>query len=302
MMRFLKLGLIIIAAAAVAPALRAEHADPVAVLASADPAYVRSKFPGTGAKPRAESYLFAQGRFFGGGIRDGSLEHMQFLDIARILEPALAKHDYFPTGDRKAADLLLVVHWGSTDVGEQDQWLAQRAAGDVFGAKAPSEARNAPGHGAIGAADSNEGISLSLDEMQSEQNLTARSAVSNQQLLGFSGAIAKEESRSAAIASGFSQEDHDLRDDLLEERYFVILMAFDYHAIVKGAKPKLLWSIHFNVRSPGHNFATALPMMSNVAADYFGRNMDGLVIDAGKVPVGRVDIGEAKTIDDAKPK
>src|ERR1017187_1369044 len=68
----------------------AERVDSVAVLAGADQGYVRQKFGANGANPTAESYVFAQGSNFGGLIRDSSVEHAQFMDIARVLAPDLA--------------------------------------------------------------------------------------------------------------------------------------------------------------------------------------------------------------------
>ena len=37
-----------------------------------------------------------------------------FSRIAEALAPELAQHQYFPAKDFRAADLLLVVHWGTT--------------------------------------------------------------------------------------------------------------------------------------------------------------------------------------------
>ena len=65
-------------------------------------------------------------------------------------------------------------------------------------------------------------------------------------------------------------------------------------------KPKLLWSVHYSITASGYNFASALPAMSKVAANYFGRNMGGLVLDARKVPEGFVKVGEPRQVDDKK--
>jgi hypothetical protein len=40
--------------------------------------------------------------------------------------------------------------------------------------------------------------------------------------------------------------------------------------------------------------------MGRVAAGYFGRQVDGLLLDIHEPPAGKVEIGVPKTIDDTK--
>ncbi len=290
---------ILMGSLAVLPGLSAEHDDPVAVLGNADPQYVKQKFPDNGGKPKAELYLFAQGRYSGGGLPDGSLEKAKFGDIVHVLAPALAKHEYYPTGDSQKADLLIVVHWGETDVDE----MAQSNAVNMFDdASAGALAAKNPNSSSSMRVNAMTSASLSVDGMESAQRAASNSMAFNEQLLGYTDAVNGADHRSMAVASGMTQEDHDLRADVFEERYFVIVMAYDFHTLAKGLKPKLLWSAHFNMRSPGHNFTTALPAMSNVAAKFFGRNTNGLIVNARRVPDGRVEVGEPKVIPDAAKK
>jgi hypothetical protein len=61
--------------------------------------------------------------------------------------------------------------------------------------------------------------------------------------------------------------------------------------------PKPLWSVRINIRATGNNFAEALPAMSRVASNYFGKQVDGL--KAEETPVGRnaeVQIGDVKVL------
>ena len=89
-------------------------ADPnVVVVAWADEAYTHRKYEG--GKPRVERYVFLQGRRFDGTTRDDSLTDITFLKIAETLAYQIASENYLPTKDVKAADLLLVVHWGVTE-------------------------------------------------------------------------------------------------------------------------------------------------------------------------------------------
>jgi hypothetical protein len=265
----------------------AERVDSVAVLAGADQDYVRQKFGEHGAKPKAESYVLAQGSNFGGYLRDSSIEHSQFMDIAQVLAPDLAIQRYYPASDPKNADLLIVVHWGITTIGHSDsdpQTDLERLQKDRISA--------------VGAVEPD----LALMSAKSEGAGTWPEY--NASLLGYKSAYAQEEYKSLGVASGMTETDRRLREDLMyDERYFVILMAYDYSSVKggkKGVKPKLLWSNHFSMYAIGHNFATALPAMGKVAANFFGRNVDGLLLDAEKVPEGRVEVGEPKPVEEKK--
>jgi hypothetical protein len=92
--------------------------DRVAVQTRFAADYMAWKF-GSGA-PKDETYLFAQGQYFPGVVRDRSLNRMTFMQIATTLAGGLAKQHYFPTRDLQKADLLIVVHWGMTTVAENN--------------------------------------------------------------------------------------------------------------------------------------------------------------------------------------
>jgi hypothetical protein len=272
------------------------HAESVAVAASAEPDYVHRKFGEHGAK--AESYVFAKGTRFGGFLRDPSLEQMQFQDIARQLVPDLAKQRYYPAHDGRNAELLIVVHWGITAVEEDPT----NGALDFDKLQKDAIAYNAS---FAKASIADPGYMLSdLAVMGAKAPQAGSAPADNAQLLGYSSELQKEEYRSLGVANGMTDADRRLREDLTDERYFVVLMAYDLGSLregKKGVKPRLLWSTHFSTRATGFSFATALPAMSRVAANFFGHQVDGLLLDAAKVPEGRVDVGQPRTIEPAKP-
>lgn len=284
-------------ALALVPHLTAQTNDAVAVKAGADDDYVRAKFGEKGAKTRSDAYIFAQGSYFGGALRDASLEHAQFIDIAHTLAPELAKQSFFPTGDSKRADILIVVHWGITYVEEDPshgQLDTQKLMSAVTASRANASSR--------GIADPS-AVNTDLNVLAANAQQNSGGPASNAELLGFSDELRKEEYRSRAVASGTTDMDRELRIDASDERYFVILMAYDLkslRATEHGRKPKLLWSTHFSMRAIGRNFTSALPFMSKVAANYFGRNADGLILDARPDHLGSVQIGEATTVEEKK--
>ncbi len=275
--------------------------DPVAVSSTSSEDYALEKF-GAGT-PKPETYVFFEGKFFGGTVRDTNLEHAQFLTIAKTLGENLVRQNYFPTKDPKSADLLIVVHWGVTTVYEDPnrQLNSENRSSEltkynaaVAAAAAPSDNfldHLAPGTGAL----NNELAIADLEQMS-----TGNSIASNAQLLGFRQQLTRAQNQVSAAANGATAEEMGLQQLLAEERYFVILMAYDFHTMKQGYKPDLLWSTRFSVRSPGNTFTKALPAMSRVAADYFGHALDGLKFETPDAPKGKVDVGTPKVVGDGK--
>ena len=93
---------------------------------------------------------------------------------------------------------------------------------------------------------------------------------------------------------------NDLFGDLRGNRYFVVLMAYDFQLMQKQKIHKMVWETRFSLSEVGHGFGEALPMMANCASRYFGQDSHGLVRDL--VPIGHVDIGEVKSLGDVPAK
>lgn len=285
----------------VLPASADQH---VAVNAMARADYTQRKF--VNGKPRLETYVFMQGRYFSGTTADRSIDRMTFRQIAEFLAPELARQQYLPTRDPAAADLLLVVHWGTTvprvtsdelrgivsinlDKTVEKQ-LESEVATNTVGAEVGlggflgtgSEADRQAGY------EQAERITDGLDnDLQ---------AGTNAQLLGYNRELRKLQ------ASIFSSEtEATLRSDLAGERYFIIIKAYDLkEKRVVGAQRKPAWTIFLNIRSPGHNFTTALGLMGNVAVNFIGRTTDGVQTAQPGVRTGTVSLGELVIIGEAK--
>ncbi len=320
----MKTKVILLAAATLLPAaLRADHAGFVTVNATASKGYVQQKFA-TGA-PQRQTYVFYQGKFFG-ETRDPSLERLTFTDVAKILAPDLAKQNFFPTRDAKSADLLIVVNWGSTltdptqsptDPERQfqfdDKMQAVRSYNSDF--KAATTATIPPPDPGP--------ITFQMMIGRNDEFSAQVAASYNAQLLGYTKALNREMQRSWAYQDGLSAKAESYLADLNQERYFVVLMAYDFQelqrshraadvraamgspqygatttALHKGeAAPNPVWSVRMNIRADGNNFAEALPAMSAIAAEYFGKQMDGLTTSQTSVgSTGRVEIGETRVL------
>jgi hypothetical protein len=276
--KLLACGLLALAGAGVARAgwLWGDRHDTVAVSSTAVDAYTRQKFGASATKP--ESYLFFQGKFYAGTIRDPDLEHAQFNSIVQVLGQDLAKQNYFPSTNLKDADLLIVVHWGTTEVYQAD------FADSFVLPKAPYlpgiDPRPNP-------HDSNIQM-VSVDLYDQLKNYYR-----NLHLLGYGQQLSEEQAKKHAEPN---PDERTLFQSMNRERYFVILMAYDYRTMKKGVRPRLLWSTRFSIASAGNSFTAALPLMSRAAADYFGHSEGIKSVNPHKPPTGTVTLGPLDVI------
>jgi len=63
----------------------------------------------------------------------------------------------------------------------------------------------------------------------------------------------------------------DLVDDIEHNRYFVVLMAYDFQVLWKQRKHKLLWETRFSIREQGNDFEKVLPAISRYASSISAR-------------------------------
>jgi hypothetical protein len=286
---------------AASPGAMAWGAGNVAVNAGADSDYLRLKFGEHGA--RVESYVLAQGNSFFGMTRDPSAEGAQFAEIARTIAPYLAIDHYYPAKDAKSADLIIVIHWGQTFI---DHFYKKQAMYDAVSASAGHVSPSGE-PGISRPAFTDPGF---VSQDVEAAGVGGGNPGDNSRLLGYDSDLKKAQYAALGRPWGASKDSSQVSEDAFGEdifndmeRYFVILEAFDFNTIKAGktgVKPKLLWSVHYSITALGYNFTTALPVMSKVASNFFGRQTNGLLFNAGKVPAGRVEVGEPRTV--AEPK
>ena len=289
--------------------------DRVAVRAKSQADYVKWKF---GANPpRDETYLFAQGQYAPGIIRDTSLEKMPFLQIANTLATGLVKQHYYPTRDLEKADLLIVVHWGATSIVDSSYKLLAMSSMKVDDAdKIRRDFAVSLANGTADPLDKDGGTpALSMAQVGETAylgDLQAREATnvfqevdglarsldmgSNAQLLGFGEALHRD------LQSAFGTAEGDtIRSMLADSRYYLIVMAYDYQALRRYGQRKLLWSARLSMRSPGMNFTEGIVDMSAVGAEFFGHPSDGVMVKQPTVREGRVEIGPVRVLGAAEP-
>jgi len=235
-------------------------------------------------KPRAESYVFAEGQYFGGKTSDTSLARTEFNEIIQVLAPPLAKQNYFPTKEVKDANLLLMVHWGTTRIFEDPlkESLVENTNRAFNEYRAVAEPK--------GIADPSVLNTAILDQRYESAGVHGAIA-RNAALLGYKTTLQREQHKLFP-----SPEEQTINEELREERYFIIVMAFDYQLLRKEKKSRLLWITRMSVRSPGNKFEQAIPAIAQAGAEVYGRHVDGLVRVKANARGGQVYLGDLKTV------
>jgi hypothetical protein len=267
-------------------------ADPrVIVSATAAPEYTLHKY-GEG-KARPESYVIMQGNYIEGSIVDKSVDRMPFRRITEVLAPELARRQYWPATNAKDADLLIVVHWGTTSPPVSDlEMMARTSPMPDTSAAAADKA------GMMGAARASGDIALGLQaEQMNESARQIRFSALEQGTdnLSNGGAYAR-----ILQLLGYTRFLHDhmldadagpLASDLGQERYFIILKAYDLHAPTRADRSRAVWTLHLNMSAPGNDFRMALDRMSVAAVEYVGRSTDNVETVRPPAREGKVEIG-----------
>ncbi|HTL66510.1 MAG TPA: hypothetical protein VL200_02505 [Lacunisphaera sp.] len=268
------------------PWLHADFDQVIALSSSVRPEYVRGTDPH--GRPQPEGYVFSPGHFFAGQTVDHSVEKMDFMTVARTLAPQLAKQGYFPT-DAASADLVVIVHWGMTSIHEDPQrTFALADLGTALNAYNAAIAQ-------AGIADP-AAVNTQLDQLESAADST-RSAINyNAALLGYARSLHRERAQVVPTEAELT-----MNMELNEERYFVVLMAYDNRLLLREHKAKLLWVTRLSVRSPGNNFTKALPALAQAGGQIFGRPVDGLMHVDATWKHGAVTLGEMKVIGVEEP-
>lgn len=285
----------------------------VSIIAAADHDYLRQRSDGEELKP--ETYVFMEGSYFGGTTVDPSIEHTTFRDLAGYLAPHLAQQQYLPSSNAEAADLVLLVHWGTTrprvSTRDMKAWTGDDMSTETRISNLAQAIQQAGG--AVPEQFKPEGISLTGDaefdtgltlpvgheaqlnaefdqlEIGTSQLADSLRKGGNMDLLGY-----RKEMYRLGKTPSLTEEQRILEFDLRTERYFVIVEAFSFDDIKASApgkpRPRPVWSIHLNISSPGNNFLTAMSRMSSAGADFFGRDVPRVTTAKPKVKVGQVEI------------
>ncbi len=290
------------------PAARAEDGveGVTAVASKVSRDYIREKLPDGTFQP--EFYAFGEGGKWAGEISDATIDTLHFTDVARVIAAPLAGQEYLPARDPNKTRLLIMVYWGTTAVPEPiSNSVAyqqfERIANIFAAASAAGGAPTSKGYHSVGGGSASGMLPYQIAEYSAALTMLN---VTNQQrtivdfrnanMLGYDseGVIGTEHGnyvRGTALGT--------YRDDLVSEiegnRYFVVLMAYDFQLLWKQKQHKLLWETRFSIDERRNQFDKALPEMAKYASRYFGQPSNGLM--RMRIPEGSVEVHEPTLIE-----
>ncbi len=295
---------LIVTAACCAAATRARADDGVitAVYSLVSDDYARARLPDGSLLP--ESYTFGEGGHLAGPMRDDSVDKLSFLELAKIVAVPLAEQKYVSAGERDPNDtrILIMIYWGKTSGTENSsssvafQNLQSNQVGPPPPPPPPPSGNNHVSPGSANAAAVEQSarenaFSGALAAVSAENNLRNQIDAQNAALLGYDGELAASASLEM---TAFRLRHQDLISEIEENRYLVVLMAYDFQELWKHKKHKLLWVTRMSVRERGTDFGKVLPAMVKYGSQFFGKDSQGLL--RKPLPLGRVDIGDVKTL------
>jgi hypothetical protein len=278
--------------------------------------YVRTKLSNGSYQP--ESYAFGNGGHMTGAVSDSMIDNLTFMDVAQSIAGPLARQSYVPAKDPKTTRQLVMVYWGRTRTSERlDDSVAaqalQQANAKATGAKSALKEQQAQAYAKISAPigpmvcgrfDPTMSASLVADQIDEDNSSAGALALvaaenrsreqidaRNASLLGYDSWWAATE---GSKGTSLEHRRQDMIDELEQDRYFVILMAYDFQAIWKQKKHLLLWETRLSVRQRGVDFDKQLPLIVQNASRYFGRDSHGLIHE--DIPAGHVDIGALQSL------
>jgi hypothetical protein len=222
------------------------------------------------------TYHFVKGYFYPGNIADKSLIKVDFMDIAQNLAVHLTKQNYYPSKDTDNNDVMIVVNWGVTAV--EDDIM------DLWNLNSQDEYEEIYGLG----DNSTGGIERQLEIYGPTpiQSWGEADRQKNSGILGFAETLQS--------TNVMPQEQYDLESALNRERYFLVVMAYDYQKLKSKKEMDLLWITRFSMKSSGTNFEDAYKELTFAASDHFGKNMKGLqktrTDDKSKVEIGDIEV------------
>lgn len=225
-------------------------------------------------KGEPETCHFYKGRYFGGYINDKSLERVSFEEIVTVLVKEMKAKNYYAESDPTKGDLFIVVHWGITAVEEDFE--------ELFGEDTLLDNSDSD-------FDDTDDLSDRDDSSDFGPTRSAPSQRNSAAILGYNRAL-----RSKGLTA---QQEYELRMELEEERYFIILMAYDHQKLLKDKTLDLLWTTRFSLRGIGTNFEDAYHALSRGAAPFYGENLKDLTRVRTHLGQGDIELGELEVLE-----
>jgi hypothetical protein len=266
-------------------------AERTAVYSRADNGYVRLQNPDGSFQP--ETYELKNGGNFGGPRTDVTMDLLSFQDVSRVISGPLATENFMPSQDPATTKLLIVVFWGTTVVPDDVMPYSNRPS-RAQADRASLATQQIGGFGGKGSAPTIAAefqlVQSSHDEAQAlaemEALMDAPINARNANILGYTDEIFRTAPRDPNMAT--------LQDEIEHDRYYVVLLAYDYQSASKFGLHKLVWETRFSIPETGNDFEKEFPKMAAIASPFFGQNTHGLIHH--NLANTHVEIGEPKSL------
>lgn len=262
-------------------------AQVTAVYSRASKDYIRAQNPDGSFQP--ETYEFKDGGNFGGPRYDVTMDRLSFEDVSRVITGPLASQDYVASNDHATTSLLIVVYWGTTIVPDdynprqsRESVRLREQAGASGDAQNESKGAAAAAAFQVQSTFMQQAQAFSVAEAEQDSQTDAKTA----NILGYTDEILRTSPRDPHLST--------LRDEIEHDRYYVVLLAYDYRAARRLGQHKLLWETRFSIPETGNDFEKSFPLMASIAAKYFGQDSHGLVHH--NLGEGHVEVGEPKSL------
>ena len=223
------------------------------------------------------TYHIMEGKYYPGNTDRPSMEEVGFMDIAQDLAHNLKQNNFFSETNQGKGDLLILVHYGVTDHQADYMELYGVDSIDDFGFETENDDE-------LFEASYREEFQADLFNMQTINEGNAQQLGHTARLLGMEEIFS---------SSATDMQVHEMRAMLEQERFFIVLQAFDLPAYRKGEK-KVVWTTRYSMAAKGKEFGKAIAEMNFVAGEYFGQNRKGINLkrstDDSDVEVGDVEV------------
>lgn len=226
-----------------------------------------------------ETYVFIKGNFYDGDFADKSLRAASFEEVAATLAENMKQRNYYPSSSPSEGDLLIVVHYGTTSVEQDLEELFLLDSTDPYAMQEGDEFAEVYSDDFVDLADLND---FGANHVAQHQDTMRNNR------LGINKALNRKNITEA--------EEFDLRVEMQDERYFIILMAYDYRKLRSVNERELLWTTRFSVPAIGTNFEDAYPALARAASAYYGTSLEKYAKTSTHFGTGTVEIGTLETV------
>jgi len=239
--------------------------------------------------PKPEYYAIANGGAAGGTVRDVTVERLTFPDITQLVMPLLHRQGYRYAMDSKQASLLLVIHWGNTvPYNDTNFQLSLGPAGRAISELQTLQRAGVTGSGLDSSLDS---LADTLTWLNMEDQIRNLRDAPNARLLGYIDDINDNNDMRRYVGG---QRYNELKADVEDPRYYVIVSAYDFRELTQHNRQKLLWVTRVSVTARGNSFDESVAAMMKSSAKYFGQATGKMI--RGEELRGRVEMRDLKFI------